>query len=149
MVKHSSAALDATFGALADPTRRALLARLALGERSLTELARPFLPAGRRDRPHTMSLVAVQKHVRVLERAGLVETAKEGRVRRCVFQARPLRSAAAWLDFYQKFWEDQFDALEDLINAMQKKDPSWLPRPAHDPPAPRARKSSQGKKERR
>lgn len=120
MVQYSQAALDDVFGALADPTRRAILARLASGQTSLMELAQP----------HKMSLVAVQKHVRVLERAGLVETEKEGRVRRCTLQPKPLRTAAEWIDFYQKFWEDQFDALEQFIGEMQKEDPAWRPQPA-------------------
>ena len=128
MVKYSEAGLDAVFGALADSTRRAILARLASGETSLSELAEPFVRTGPA-RPHSqkMSLVAVQKHVRVLERAGLVETEKEGRVRRCTLQPAPLRSAAEWIEFYQKFWEDQFDALEQFIEDMQKEDPSWRP----------------------
>ena len=120
MVQYRQAALDQVFGALADPTRRAILARLASGQTSLMELAHP----------HKMSLVAVQKHVRVLERAGLVETEKEGRVRRCTLQPGPLRTAAEWIDFYQKFWEDQFDALEQFIGEMQKEDPSWRPKAA-------------------
>jgi DNA-binding transcriptional ArsR family regulator len=139
MVKYSPAALDHVFGALADPTRRAILARLAGGQTSLSELARPFVePAARTGQSHQkMSLVAVQKHVRVLERAGLVETEKEGRVRRCMLQPKPLRNAAEWIEYYEKFWEDQFDALEQFITDMQKEDASWRPRPAK-PHRPRA-----------
>ncbi len=132
MVKYSDAALDNVFGALADPTRRAILARLATGQTSLMELAQP----------HKMSLVAVQKHVRVLERAGLVETEKEGRVRRCTLQPQPLRTAAEWIEFYQKFWEDQFDALEQYIEEMKKEDPSWRPQPKPQDIQPKSRESS-------
>lgn len=134
MVKHSGTGLDAVFGALADPTRRAILARLAQGHTSLSELAQPFLRSeasdARRSNCNKMSLVALQKHVRVLERAGLVETEKEGRVRRCAFQPAPLRTAAEWIEFYQKFWEDQFDALEQFMEDMQKEDPTWRPQSA-------------------
>lgn len=132
MVKYSEAALDQVFGALADPTRRAILARLATGQTSLMQLAQP----------HKMSLVAVQKHVRVLERAGLVETEKEGRVRRCTLQPKALRTAAEWIEFYQKFWEEQFDALEHYIEEMQKEDPSWRPQPGQQDIPPKSRESS-------
>ncbi len=143
MVKHwqPAAALDATFGALADPTRRAILARLALGETSVSKLAQPF----------RMSLPAVSKHLRVLDRAGLIEHRKDGRVRRCRLHPQPLKTAAQWIAFYQKFWEEQFDALEDFIEQMKKEDPSWRPRPQEQEPQPsklnapsarRARKSS-------
>ena len=145
MVKYSQAGLDAVFGALADATRRAILARLASGETSLSELAQPFVrdestasPSRRKtpQKTHKMSLVAVQKHVRVLERAGLVETAKEGRVRRCTLQPKPLRNASEWIAFYQAFWEDQFDALDEFIGEMQKEDPSWRPQIQQNPQAP-------------
>jgi DNA-binding transcriptional ArsR family regulator len=138
MVKYSQAALDATFGALADPTRRAILARLAQGETSVSELAQPF----------RMSLAAVTKHLRVLDRAGLLEHHKDGRVRRCRLHPQPLKNAAEWIAFYQRFWEDQFDALEEFIADMQKEDPSWRPQPrpkpssSHEPSPPRGKKSS-------
>lgn len=106
MVNYSSANLDATFAALADPTRRAILARLAQGDASVSELAEPF----------AMSLPAISKHLTVLERAGLLIRQKEGRVRRCHLIARPLRDAAVWIAFYQQFWEEQFDALADYLN---------------------------------
>jgi len=101
MVKYSTAALDATFGALADPVRRAVLARLAAGESSVSELAAPF----------RISLPGFSKHLQVLERAGLVSTAKDGRVRRCRLEAEAMQSAAEWIEHYRAFWEDQFDAL--------------------------------------
>ncbi|GEM_PF-340533 len=145
MVKYSAAALDATFGALADATRRAVLARLALGEISVSEIAAPFVQgAYRRERGTSredaggtkgprMSFVAVTKHLRVLEGAGLVRTEKDGRVRRCQLSPAPLRDAAEWIRFYQKFWEDQFDALERYIEEVKKEDPSWRPRQPEPP----------------
>ena len=93
--------LDATFGALADPTRRAILARLSSGDLRVTDVAEPF----------DVSLPAVTKHLDVLERAGLVVREKEGRVRRCQLVASPLREAAEWIERYRRFWESQFDAL--------------------------------------
>lgn len=117
MVKYSAAALDATFGALADSTRRAILAQLSRGDFALSELARP----------HRMSLPAVQKHLRVLEDARLVETHKDGRERRCKLDPAPLRDAAQWIRHYQKFWEEQFDSLETFIEEMKQEDVSWRP----------------------
>ncbi len=104
MVKYS-AALDSTFGALADPTRRAILAALTTGQASISELARP----------HRMSLPAVMKHVRVLERAGLVSQKKVGRTRHCRLAAEPLKEAEDWLAQYRMFWEKNFDALEKFL----------------------------------
>src|SRR5436305_14791343 len=97
----SSDVLDATLGALSDPTRRAIVDRLSRGRASVSELARPF----------DMSLVAVSKHIRVLEDAGLVSVHKEGRVRWCALRPGPLRIATTWFDHYRKFWEGQRDAL--------------------------------------
>jgi len=111
MVKYRETALDATFGALADPTRRAILARLAQGETTIQDLAAPY----------PMSLVAVMKHVRVLERAELVHTEKNGRVRRCRFSPRPLRNAAEWIRFYRAFWSQQFDSLDDYLTSHKKE----------------------------
>jgi DNA-binding transcriptional ArsR family regulator len=113
MVKYS-ASLDGTFGALADPTRRAILATLMLGEASITELAKP----------HRMSLPAVMKHVRVLEQAGLISQKKIGRTRRCQLAADPLKDADGWLSQYRIFWERQFDALERYLNEQAKKEDS-------------------------
>ena len=98
-------ALDATFAALADPTRRAILARLALGEASVGELASPF----------QVSLPAISKHLRVLESAGLMAREREGRVHRCRLVAGPLHAAADWLLFYRRFWEGSFDSLADYL----------------------------------
>ena len=98
-------ALDSTFSALADPTRRAILARLALGEATVGELAQPF----------AVSLPAISKHLRVLEDAGLMARHKEGRIHRCRLVATPLHAAADWLLFYQRFWEGTFDSLADYL----------------------------------
>lgn len=104
MVENQNSALDATFAALADPTRRALLAQLAEGERSISELARQ----------HPMSLPAVSKHLRVLGEAGLVVQRKEGRTRHCRLQPAPLAEAAVWLNDYRRFWAGSLDRLDDL-----------------------------------
>ena len=102
MVKYSAGALNETFQALADPTRRAILARLAEGETSATVLAEPF----------DVSLPAVMKHLRVLEDAGLIIREKEGRVSRCRLNAGPLRNAAEWINPYERFWRTRLGALE-------------------------------------
>ena len=102
--------LDQTFAALSDATRRAIVARLAEGEASLSALADPF----------DMSLTAVSKHVRVLSDAGLVAVEKRGRTRHCRLQAAPLKDAAEWLAFYRRFWEDQFDALARHLATKEK-----------------------------
>ncbi|HVH68433.1 MAG TPA: metalloregulator ArsR/SmtB family transcription factor [Gemmatimonadales bacterium] len=116
MVKYRSSALDATFRALADPTRRAMLARLAARDASVSELARPF----------AISLPGVHKHLAVLERAGLVTHAKHGRVRRCRLVARPMKNAARWIERYRRFWETQFDALAAyLAQPDQEETPAW------------------------
>ena len=106
--------LDATFSALADPTRRAILARLASGEASVTELARPF----------AMSQPAISKHLKVLERAGLVSRGRDAQRRPCRIEARPLAEANVWLEDYRRFWEGSFerlDAVLDELKAQQKK----------------------------
>jgi DNA-binding transcriptional ArsR family regulator len=104
MVKYNRN-LDATFQALADPTRRAILAALAGGQASVSDLARPY----------RMTLPGVMKHLRVLERAGLVTQRKVGRSRHCRLAARPLKDAEDWISRYRKFWENQFDALERYL----------------------------------
>ncbi len=106
MVKYSSHTLDKTFAALSDPTRRAILARLARGDASVTELAAPF----------AMSLPAISKHLRVLEQAGLVERTKDGRVHRLRLMAQPLHEAATWIAHYQHFWDRQLAALADYLH---------------------------------
>ena len=101
--------LDATFAALADPTRRAILARLASGEASVNELAEPF----------EMTLPAVSKHLKVLERAGLVSRSRVAQSRPCRLEAAPLREAADWVESYRRFWEGSFDRLEDYLRELQ------------------------------
>jgi DNA-binding transcriptional ArsR family regulator len=103
--------LSTTFAALADPTRRAILARLALGETSVTELAEPF----------DMSLPAISKHLKVLERAGLIQRGREAQWRPCRLDAGPLRDAAGWLEHYRRFWEQSLDRLDDYLKALQAK----------------------------
>jgi DNA-binding transcriptional ArsR family regulator len=105
MVKHREHSLDATFSALADPTRRAILSRLARGPASVTEIADPF----------DISLPAVSKHVRVLEEAGLLSRQIEGRVHTCHLQAAPLKEASGWIAAYRRFWEGQLDALAHFL----------------------------------
>src|ERR1022692_1090275 len=102
--------LDATFAALADPTRRAILARLASGEASVTELAEPF----------DMSMPAVSKHLKVLERAGLIARGREAQWRPCQLEAGPLKDVAGWVEHYRRFWEQSFDRLDDYLRVLQK-----------------------------
>ena len=103
--------LSTTFAALADPTRRAILARLVAGETSVTELAEPF----------KMSLPAVSKHLKVLQRAGLISRGREAQWRPCRLEAAPLKGAADWLEHYRRFWEASFDRLDDYLRRVQKK----------------------------
>ena len=107
----SAERLDATFAALADPTRRAILARLASGEASVTELARPF----------AMSQPAISKHLKVLERAGLISRGREAQRRPCRIEARPLAEATAWLEAYRRFWEGSFQRLDALLGEMKHR----------------------------
>lgn len=101
-----------TFSALADPTRRAILARLALGETSVTELAEPF----------EMSMPAVSKHLRVLENAGLVERGRQAQYRPVKLRAEPLREAAGWIEQYRRFWEESFDRLDAYLKRLQAEE---------------------------
>jgi DNA-binding transcriptional ArsR family regulator len=104
--------LSTTFSALADPTRRAILARLVSGEVSVTDLAEPF----------EMSLPAVSKHLKVLERAGLIARGREAQWRPCRLESGPLKDAADWLEHYRRFWEQSFDRLDDYLRELQKKE---------------------------
>jgi DNA-binding transcriptional ArsR family regulator len=104
--------LSATFSALADPTRRAILARLAAGESSVNDLARPF----------RMSLPAVSKHLKVLERSGLVARSRRAQWRPCRLQASPLRDVSEWVGDYRRFWEESFDRLEIYLKELQRKE---------------------------
>jgi len=126
--------LSSTFAALADPTRRAILARLALGETSVTELAQPF----------EMSMPAVSKHLKVLERAGLIARAREAQWRPCRLEAGPLKEAASWIEAYRRFWSPHLDALERYLDRMGEpktngkttvtgKKPARKPRPRRRP----------------
>ena len=103
--------LSTTFAALADPTRRAILARLASRELSVMEIAEPF----------AMSLPAVSKHLKVLERAGLIARGRDAQWRPCRLEARPLKDVAEWVEHYKKFWTKSFDRLDDYLREMQKK----------------------------
>jgi DNA-binding transcriptional ArsR family regulator len=104
--------LSATFAALADPTRRAILAKLSAGEASVTELAQPF----------EMSLPAVSKHLKVLERAGLIARSREAQWRPCQLDAGPLRDVAGWIEHYRRFWTDSFDRLDDYLHELKIKE---------------------------
>ena len=101
--------LSATFSALADPTRRAILARLARGEATVTELAEPF----------DVSMPAISRHLKVLERAGLIERGREAQWRPCRLQAEPLRQADQWIEQYRRFWEESFDKLGEYLKELQ------------------------------
>lgn len=102
--------LSSTFAALADPTRRAILARLSTGEATVTELAEPF----------SMSLPAISKHLKVLERAGLISRGRTAQWRPCRLDAAPMKDANAWLEEYRRFWEESFDRLEEHLRELQK-----------------------------
>ena len=103
--------LNITFAALADPTRRAILARLASGEASVTELAEPF----------EMSLPAISKHLKVLERAGLIARGREAQWRPSRLEAGPLREVAAWVENYRQYWEESFDRLDEYLKELRNK----------------------------
>jgi DNA-binding transcriptional ArsR family regulator len=113
MIKYSMTEqqLDRTFSALADPTRRAILARLSSGEASVTELAEPF----------DMTLPAISRHLKVLEHAGLITRGREAQRRPCTLNAAPLHEAAEWVARYRQFWEESFDRLDDYLQELQKK----------------------------
>ncbi len=115
--------LDLTFSALADPTRRAILARLSSGEASVTELAEPF----------KMSLPAVSKHLKVLQRAGLIARGREAQWRPCRIEASPLKDVSEWLEHYRRFWEESLDRLENYLRELQKKKKHGQPKEkSHD-----------------
>jgi DNA-binding transcriptional ArsR family regulator len=115
MVNHKPDPLSQTFAALADPTRRALLARLTQGEASVTELAAPF----RRE----MSLPAITKHLKVLEHAKLISKTRQAQWRRCKLEAEPLRNATDWMEQYRQFFEESFDRLEAYLKTVTEKEP--------------------------
>jgi len=103
--------LNATFGALADPTRRAILARLASGEANVTELARPF----------EMTQPAISMHLKVLERAGLISRGRDAQSRPCRLEASRLKEASEWMDRYRRFWEESFDRLDVYLEELKRK----------------------------
>lgn len=105
--------LSATLAALADPTRRAILARLAEGEATVTELAQPF----------AMSLPSVSRHLKVLERAGLISRGRAAQWRPCRLEPEPLRAVSGWLETYRRFWDDSFDRLDAYLQALQRGSP--------------------------
>jgi DNA-binding transcriptional ArsR family regulator len=113
--------LDATFAALADPTRRAIVARLAIGEASVTELAAPF----------AMTQPAISKHLKVLERAGLVSRRRDAQRRPCRLEAHALQAATEWLDAYRRYWADRYERLDGLLDELQRGDD-----PVASPPTP-------------
>lgn len=113
-MNHASDRLTATFSALADPTRRAILARLALGETSVGELAEPF----------DMSLPAISKHLKVLERAGLIARGRDAQRRPCRLAAEPLHEISDWVATYQRFWEQRLDRLEAYLEESQARPPA-------------------------
>jgi DNA-binding transcriptional ArsR family regulator len=112
MVEYRSKLLDRTFGALADPTRRRILAQLAKGDECVTDLARP----------HAMSLAAVSKHLIVLEKAGLVKRRRQGRIHSLALETRPMREARGWIDRYRKFWDGNLDQFEKYLDKLQTKE---------------------------
>jgi len=112
MVEYGSRLLDRAFGALADPTRRRILAQLAKGEECVTKLARP----------HAMSLAAVSKHLIVLEKAGLVKRRRDGRVHALRLEAKPMKEAQAWINRYREFWERNLDQFEKYLDKLQEKE---------------------------
>ena len=124
--------LDRTFAALADPTRRAILARLASGQASVTELAAPF----------TMSLPAVSKHLKVLERAGLVARGRRAQWRPAQLQAEPLHEVADWLADYRRFWEERLDRFDEYLRELQATEPD---RDEHAQPKPPKKASTKAR----
>lgn len=118
MVERNEASLDGVFRALADPTRRAIVRRLAEGERTVGELAEPF----------EMSLAAASKHIKVLEDAGLIRRTIRGRTHVCALDAAPLHTGIEWLRHYEKFWNDRLDALERVLRAEDRSKRPTHPR---------------------
>jgi DNA-binding transcriptional ArsR family regulator len=112
MVKYESNRLNRTFAALADPTRRRLLASLAEGGRCVTDLAKP----------HRMSLPAISKHLRVLEKAGLVRRQRRGRIHQLTLEAKPMAEAQHWIEEYRRFWEASLDRLDTYLKKLQSED---------------------------
>lgn len=123
--------LSVTFAAIADPTRRAILARLSRGEAAVKELALPF----------NMTLPAISKHLKVLENAGLIDRSRAGQFRPCKLRAQPLREAASWIERYRTFWEESFDRLDDYLQELQAASDA-KPTPSPSKTSPRKKKRS-------
>jgi DNA-binding transcriptional ArsR family regulator len=119
--------LSATFAALADPTRRAILARLTEGEASVNELAAPF----------DISLPAVSRHLKVLETAGLISRSREAQVRPCKLEADALHRAYSWMEHYRRFWDASFDRMADYLAELQAEAPAKAPSPTDKPRTPK------------
>ena len=126
-MQSNTSKLDSTFAALADPTRRAILARLSAGEASVQDLAKPF----------NMSLPAVSKHLKVLEKAKLIRRGRTAQWRPCYLNAEPLKAASDWMEQYRKFWEESFDRLDEYLKVLQAEPKK---------PAKRAKKKDDRKK---
>ncbi len=116
-IKKNANHLDATFAALADPTRRAILARLASGEASVNELAAPF----------AMTQPAISKHIKVLERAGLISRSRDAQRRPCRLQAKPLQDIVRWADKYRRFWDASYERLDEYLQSMKAKERNYGP----------------------
>ena len=128
--------LSATFSALADPTRRAILARLSLGETTVSELAQPF----------EMSLPAVTKHLKVLQRAGLITQGRQAQWRPCKLEAKPLQDVADWVEQYRQFWEQRLDRLEEYLRELQAAELAAAPQAGEAKASPaKASRVSKGK----
>ena len=129
--------LDATFSALADPTRRAILARLARGETTVQDLAEPF----------AMTLPAISKHLKVLERAGLISRSREAQWRPCRIEPRALKDVDDWLDHYRRFYDESFDRLDSYLKTLQAREPNNEPAKEAAKPPRNAAAGKGGKKE--
>ena len=129
--------LDATFSALADPTRRAILARLARGETTVQDLAEPF----------AMTLPAISKHLKVLERAGLISRSREAQWRPCRIEPRALKDVDDWLDHYRRFYDESFDRLDSYLKTLQAREPNNEPANEAAKPPRKAAAGKGGKKE--
>jgi DNA-binding transcriptional ArsR family regulator len=121
--------LSTMFGALADPTRRAILARLALGETTVTELAKPFDISG----------PAISRHLKVLEHAGLITRGREAQWRPCKIEPQALKSLDEWLEQYRQFWEERLDRLDDYLRGLQGRDPAGPTKPPSKSPKEKSR----------
>ena len=123
--------LSTTFAAIADPTRRAILTRLSKGEAAVKDLAKPF----------DMTLPAISKHLKVLEKAGLIERSRDAQLRPCKLRAKPLKDAASWIERYRELWEESFDRLDDYLKELQSEPDAKQPTSPSKKPSPRKKGS--------